>query len=272
MSESRHDRIDGQLVGYALNELTAVERDEVDAHLSACAVCTTELRNIQESLALMAETSSPEQPSPALEHRVLAEFARQSPEAVSVVSAPAEFEVPVLRPAVRWGVLAAGAVIAALAGTLYVVESSRQQLADQAQRASAELTTVREQMERYRTQTDLALAILSAPDMRELALAGRGIAAAAAARAYWSPSRGLLLAVDRLPAPPAGRAYQVWVIDNGQPASAGMLDDPGSGRGMLVVPPPRRGPGSAVTIAITDEPPGGRPTPSGTIALAGTVS
>jgi len=121
------------------------------------------------------------------------------------------------------------------------------------------------------TETDLALSILTAADMRELSLAGRENAVAAAARAYWSPTRGLLVVADRLPAPPPGRIYQVWVIESGQPVSAGLLGNQSEGRGMLVAPPPRQGTGIAVTVAVTDEPPGGLAAPSGTIRLAGSI-
>ena len=47
----------------------------------------------------------------------------------------------------------------------------------------------------------------------------------ASARAFWSRSRGLVFTASNLPAPPPGRAYQLWVL-TAQPApiSAGMLD------------------------------------------------
>jgi anti-sigma-K factor RskA len=108
--------------------------------------------------------------------------------------------------------------------------------------------------------------------MREIPLAGQESAAAAAARAYWSPARGLLVVADRLPAAPSGRVYQVWIIEKGSdPVSAGLLGDEPGNRGMLIVTPPRPGTGSSVTVAVTDEPPGGLSAPSGTMRLVGSI-
>lgn len=278
MSDPRHDRISQQLVDYALDELTPAERRDVDAHLRECDACVTELEGITESIALLADTAPPQQLPPALKDRVLSAVAMQPQEpavrtastAVKAGKADSTRSQATSRR-LRWLPLAAAIMLVALAATLYLRESSRRSIEQDAQRASAEVTSLRERLQRFSAQTDLALSILTASDMREVPLAGRDTAAAAAARAYWSPTRGLLLVADRLPAAPPGRIYQVWVIDSGQPTSAGLLGEPGSGRGMLVAPPPQPGSAGTVTIAVTDEPPGGLPAPSGTIRLAGST-
>jgi hypothetical protein len=53
--------------------------------------------------------------------------------------------------------------------------------------------------------------------------------------------------------------------------SAGLLGDQGSGRGMLIAPPPRNLAAGTVTVAVTDEPPGGLAAPTGVIRLAGSI-
>ena len=121
-------------------------------------------------------------------------------------------------------------------------------------------------------QADLAVAILTAADMQRIDLQGFDVSRDAAARAYWSGTRGLLIVADRLPEPLPGRLYQVWLIGAGAagPVSAGLIDGR-SGRGMLIVPPPRGVAGRAVTVAVTDEPTGGLPAPSGAKHLVGTL-
>ena len=94
---------------------------------------------------------------------------------------------------------------------------------------------------------------------------------ASGARAYWSATRGLLVAADQLPVPPPGRVYQVWLIGGGAPVSAGMLGTPRTGRGMLIAPPPGGIPSGPVTVAVTDEPPGGLPAPTGAKHLVGSI-
>jgi hypothetical protein len=122
-----------------------------------------------------------------------------------------------------------------------------------------------------RLQADLAVSILTAFDVRRIDLTGYEAASAAVARAYWSPTAGLLIAADRLPPPPAGRVYQVWLIESGAagPVSAGVIEAEGGGRGMLLVPAPAGVSARAVTVAVTDEPAGGRPAPTGSKQLAG---
>ena len=78
-----------------------------------------------------------------------------------------------------------------------------------------------------------------------------------------------MLVVYELPPPPPGRSYQLWVIVGGEPVSAGVFEvdagraQPATRRRTL---PPIEGP---VTIAVTVEPAGGLPKPSGPMVLAG---
>ena len=268
MSSEHHDRIAGLLEEYALGQLPPEQQAEVDVHVRDCPTCVVALRDINESLALLAETVPAVQPPASLKARVLASLAEEPQERTRV---RAGIDA---RSTLQWGWLAAAAAIVVgigLAVLLSRSEAQRRALSQDVQQSAAETMNLRERLQRFSSQTDLALSILTAPDMRELSLAGRENAAAAAARAYWSPTRGLLVVADRLPAPPPGRIYQVWVIESGQPVSAGLLGDQSEGRGMLVAPPPRQGTGTAVTVAVTDEPPGGLAAPSGTIRLAGSI-
>jgi hypothetical protein len=138
--------------------------------------------------------------------------------------------------------------------------------------AQATAAEIRRELGQYTTQADLAVSILTSTDMRPVAMAGRENATGSTARAYWSATRGLLIVANDLPVPPPGRIYQVWIIpEKAQPISAGLLGERGSGRGMLIVPPPTGAAAGPVTVAVTDEPPGGLAAPSGTIRLAGSI-
>ena len=53
------------------------------------------------------------------------------------------------------------------------------------------------------------LAILTAPDVRRVDLAGQPVAPAASARAFWSRSRGLVITASNLPPLPPGRIHQL---------------------------------------------------------------
>ena len=256
MTMDRHVEFAGKLDAYVLGQLSEREAREVEAHLHVCDVCTAEVRELNAALEGMAESVAPVVPSAELRDRVLAAVAA-TPQDTLRVERLSE-TTPSRRSWISFVPLAAAAMLLLAVGIVaFRVDQSRRQLLDR--------------VALYAAQTDLALSILTAGDMREVPLAGRENAVATAARAYVSPTRGLLVVADRLPAPPPGRAYQVWVIEGTKPVSAGMLGEEPGGRGMLIVTPPKAGMGSSVTVAVTDEPPGGRPEPSGTIRLAGSI-
>jgi anti-sigma-K factor RskA len=110
--------------------------------------------------------------------------------------------------------------------------------------------------------------ILTAPDLRRIDLAGQPPSPRASARAFWSRSRGLVITASNLPALPAGRVYQLWFVTTGAPISAGLLapDDRGGLTTTLQTPADLPDP---VALAVTLEPEGGRPAPTGDKYLVG---
>jgi anti-sigma-K factor RskA len=118
-------------------------------------------------------------------------------------------------------------------------------------------------------EAQAALDAITAPDMRPVSLSGKGDASAAKATAFLDANKGrLLLYVHGLPRPAAGRTYQLWVIVEGKPVSLGIFDVEQDGQARMTAQqlPELRGP---VTIAVTEEPAGGVPQPTGTMVLAG---
>lgn len=270
MTMDRHAAVVEMLEAYALGQLSEREKSEVDSHLEACTSCSDQLRSISEVLEGIAESVPPMQPSASLRRQVLDAVAQLPQERAH---APVSLAEPVRRSPWRLVPLAAAAVLILAVGAVAVrVERSRLELTDEVTRLESVNQELQERLKRFGAQTDLAIAILTAADSREIALTGRDGAAATAARAYVSPTRGLLLVADRLPAPPPGRVYQVWIIEEGSnPVSAGLLGEEPGGRGMLIATPPRRNVGGGVTVAISDEPPGGLDKPSRTPLLAGSI-
>ena len=271
MTMERHAEIADRLERYVLDQLPELERREVEEHLRACGTCAEDVHELRTVLAGVAESVPPVAPPAALRERVLTAVATEQQDPVRQ-----ERRVGIVqqtrRPLAAWMPLAAAAVLVLALGVVaFRLERSRRELAGEVSRVQTLNVQLEERLKRFSGQTDLALSILTAADMREIPLEGRESAVAAAARAYWSPARGLLLVADRLPAPPEGRIYQVWIIEGGQPVSAGLLGEEPGNRGMLIVTPPRPGTGGSVTVAVTDEPPGGLQAPTGTIRLAGSI-
>jgi anti-sigma-K factor RskA len=276
MTMDRHDTIGAMLDEYALGQLSQAERRDVETHVRECASCAADLRELTVVMEGIALSVDPVTPPPALKQRVLSSLATQPQEPprssrdANVVAMPPRGVK--IRHGVHPGWLAAAAlVILGLGVAFYSSNATRRLLVEDVQEAQAAAAEAQRRLDQYAAQADLAVSILTASDMQPIAMSGKENATASTARAYWSPTRGLLIVANDLPMPPPGRIYQVWVIGGGKPFSAGLLGEQSAGRGMLIAPPPSGIAPGAVTVAVTDEPPGGLPAPTGDIRLAGSI-
>jgi hypothetical protein len=110
--------------------------------------------------------------------------------------------------------------------------------------------------------------VLAAPDLVRLTIVGTDPAATAVAYIHWSRSTGLVVNAARLPAVPAGSAYQVWMQGDPAHASAGFLTPDAAGRASLIAENPPDLPRPVTGVLVTIEPAGGSPSPSGPPILA----
>ena len=268
MSMERHDEIQALLADHVLGELTAADRRRVDAHVASCPACAAELRELGLAFHGIGLAEDPVAPPPHLRTRVLGALRKEATDVNVRAAAPAETAPgSSLWP---WLALAATTTLV-LGASLWMNVQRTRELQQALQKTDIAYEELQRRVGQNELQADLAVSILTSPDMKRIDLEGFEASRNAVARAYWSPARGLLIVADRLPAPPPGRVYQVWLIGSSSagPVSAGLLDDPQSGRGMLLVPAPAGVSGDTVTVAVTDEPPGGLPSPTGGKHLAG---
>lgn len=108
--------------------------------------------------------------------------------------------------------------------------------------------------------------ILAAPDLIRFNLTST-LADGSSAQMLWSRTRGIVLSASRLPAAGSDKTYQLWLMTSGQSVSAGVFVPDSTGRATLVVDAAPKVAGPVVGAAITVEPTGGRPTPSGQTLL-----
>lgn len=120
--------------------------------------------------------------------------------------------------------------------------------------------------ERRRTEADRVSAILASADVRRIPLAGVAPAAVARGQVYVSPTAGLVFLAEGLPALPPDRDYQLWTIVDGKPVSAGVFEAGADDRAQLIAAAP---PGAPQAAAVTVEPTGGVPAPTGPQYLLG---
>jgi len=223
----------------ALGALDPAERGELATHLrTGCAACLAALHEGRRVTAMLGAAAGEVAPSAALRPRVLASVGARAAPRVEPRRAPH-------RPR-RGGWLRAVGVAAALlvaAGTGALFERGR--------------------------EPDLASLVetIEAPATRVVSLAGGEGASHASARAFVAADGQIALLVQGLPPPPPGRTYQLWLIEGGVPASAGTFVTSAAGGARHAIATRAAAPHEFV-LAVTLEPAGGVPQPTGPIVLA----
>lgn len=264
---------------YVLGALAAADRDTFERHLAECEACHDEVRSLRGVTAALPLGVPMIDPPAALRARVLAAAAggRAPAGAAQVVPLPQRSTAAPAAGAgfaAAFGWLSAAALFILASGLGFYSWSLRQQIGGLEERLQDAVT----RLERSEQQVTVAtravataegrLAVLTAPDMTQINLAGQPAAPRATGRAFWSRSRGLVFTASDLPPLPAGRIYQVWMVLPGAPLSAGLIAPDTSGRAQEAfdTPPDVETP---VAVAVTIEPAGGLPAPSGAFYLLG---
>jgi len=200
---------------YALDALDEADTELYEEHLRTCERCRDELASLRAAAAALAHVAPPASPPPELRAQIL-ERARS--------------ERPNVRPLVRRRVLlpAITAVAAAC--------------------AIAALAVWATSLHRDLDRRNQLLAVLGDPSAHRFALTG-------ARGALVVRDNGDAALVTSLPPAPSGKTYQLWVIRNGTPKSAGLY---GGGRSVLVAGRVAAG----TTVAVTVERAGGARAPT----------
>ena len=229
---------------YALDALEAgAERDRFARHMSRCQSCASEVRGFREVATALAFAATAE-PPPELRHRVLTVAARtrQLPPEVSTRARPRR-----TRSWVPWlsGVVAtASIVVAVLFG---FAQAHTQQQLNQAQAENKAISL-----------------LLSSP---QVTLFSRSTTKGGVATVVLAAARHQLVVVTNgLPALPAGKVYQLWLIGKTKIVSAGLLPAASSGRTAPVL---ASGVVKGDTLGLTVEPAPGsvQPTTKPILAL-----
>ena len=246
------DYIDsGILEQYALGELPAAEAAAVEAQAAQHPAVQQELDQIRTALGFYAEAHAVTPPA-GLRERVLAnvlprlegaappaaatsslrgvvdDVARQNPPANPYATVREHTPTADLRPSSSrgWAIAASVALLLSLAGNALLY--SRWQEADNnlvaLQSEQARLAATTQVVERQLGEVRQENSILRSDDFQTVALAGTPKSPTAKARVLFNPTtQQVYLDVQRLPALPAGKQYQLWALDNGQPVDAGLL-------------------------------------------------
>lgn len=289
---SEHAFLD-DLPAYALGGLTPLERARLEEHLAAgCEICELELPAWNAAAERLPLGVTPIDPPAELKARLMARIAAERPSrppaagvAPAVPAVPSVNVTPLRRPEARPSyvplALAAALVMGVgLAGLWRAARSEVSSLRAERQEIARERTALvaevaRLKSETARLETDLAskakdIAWLHDPRVQIALLKGLKDSPQARARMLWNPGskQGVLL-VDGLPPLPLEKSYQLWVFAKDVPLPAGTFGTGADGRGVVDLAALESLGGDPSKFAVSVEPKGGVPKPTGAIVLLG---
>ena len=226
-----------------------------------CQTCEQLLVDFPIAASALAADVPWRRPRPEVRARILGSLPGARP---SIVAMPRRSS-----SAAAWWLAAAAALLFALAVFDDArLRRQREDLRSRTAQLSAELATARQDVARR----DLRVRVLESDDVKVLFLGGKDPQPSARAKVFWSEKAktGMLLAGNLTPLP-ADKQYELWVFAEGKPVAAGVFDVDASGRA-LFESTSLPGVSAAQNFAVTIEPRGGVPQPTGPIVLVGTPS
>ena len=282
---------------YALGALSQHEARAFERHLTeGCSSCEAELIQFEEVTGALS-LDAPAVPPPAYLRDVLIARIDKEARTTGTSSRSAQFgqsgsaESPGRRtksseqaaPSRSFGTvmfpwaaaaslaIAVGALLFALSRTGRDVENLRVQLEEkgrQVDRLALDLSFERNKVE----EVSGIVGVLTAPQHREIVLAGQPPAPSSSGKIYWNVPKNLWVVSVDLPPPPKGKTYQLWFVTNkNETITAGLIPTDDSGHGFRVTNVPSNI-APIAAAAITLEPEGGSPTPTLPIYTMGGAS
>jgi anti-sigma-K factor RskA len=235
--DQNHTEFQENLAAYALGALDPEEIALLETHLQTCESCRAELADYQRVSTGLSAALPARAPRPVVRRSLQKHLAAQTRRA---------------RPQFNWsaGQWVFAGLVAALIGLNLLTVSQVYSL----RREQAELLDAR-------TSEQTALAMLSYPTTKALAFEENGVSGSLLV----DKQRNLVAVFAwNLPIPPAGKTYQMWLIDpKGDRTSGGFIaPEVGYPFNMAVIHSPQPL-SNFVGLGVTVEPSGGSPKPTG---------
>lgn len=267
------EKLEEIAAAYYLGALEAGEKRAFEVLLARNDPIALKLReDYQQITQLLPFTVLPASPPPTLKENIITLIDPPKPPGEAPVGETAGAEVYHLEASLQnwkkfaWGMVAA-LLLTLMAGVWYV-DTLRSDI------EAMKLVVVENNRELDEARLELALqkqvmAVAQSPTMQIVPLASLPAAPPSArANILYAPEldRAVLLAHD-LPAPPEDRDYQLWILHGNQPIDAGLLKMDRQGNFTVEVRNIDRDQWTA--FAVTLEPKGGVPSPTGAMYLLG---
>jgi len=261
--------------GYALGALDVADAARFELHVAeGCVDCGRTLAAYAEGLARVADDLRAA-PPPDVRRALLARArpAARRGRVVRVVGWAASVAMAAGLAAVVTGDLVGARYRVRLDEMAREADGLRAQIAVQL-RTVADLRRQIDEQERTLTlvraesaEQERTIGLLGDPATRIVTLVGLKPSPDAQGRMIWNAGSGGLFVAADLPPVPEGKTYELWAIAGGKPLRAGIFGVGADGRGKVRVAP-IEGVTAVDVFAVTLEPAGGVPAPTGDMYLA----
>jgi anti-sigma-K factor RskA len=250
---------------YALGVLEGEERAEIEAHLArACPHCTPGIEKARWVVAQLAQISPQAQPPQSLKGKILDAAKSSGNVAEFAKSAPSRATFPV------WAWAAAAALAIMTGYSIRQMGNQTTQLAELRQKmriATLQNKALQDQLEVTRQITT----VMMAPDSMPLKLMPKD-KNMPMVHAYLHPHMGVAITCEQMPAIPAALTLQLWSVPkNGKPMSVAIFHPDSQGQ-IAIVAPVKMPMNEIAMLAVTEEPAGGSPQPTTSIAWSAQVN
>jgi len=255
---------------YALGALDDAERLAFESHVGSCADCTEKLAAARGRMAILAFAATPVAPSPgvkeSLMRQVIASAEGPGGSVARVQPDPAGAGGVFAR---WWAMLLPVAGAFALATILLWLHNEQldRQLADlhnTIAQQKQELAETRHQADLIAARETLVIPLSAQKGAPEDHPEGH-------ARVLYNAKEGMMTYDGWLPAAPADKSYQLWLVPtNGAPISAGVFNPQNGEMSHMMMKLPAGV--TAKEFAVSLEPAGGMPHPTGPMILLGPIT
>ena len=251
---------------YALGALDGEEKRNIETHLRTCAPCRRSLAESRLQTSLLGLASTPMAPRPAVKSALLERIRREHPPAAQPAGA-----VPPRRK--RWGLRISLSFVAAtvlLGFATYFLWRQSEQRFQRIEQLQGQLQAAQAQADKAAAAMQAYAQVVAAPDTVSVTLQQQQGGPPGQAHILFNARLGLAVYSGQVSPAPDGKSYQLWLVpSSGAPVNAGLVAA-NQQNGAAVV---RLAPGlSAKAFAVTLEPQGGAPQPTGPKVLVGTVN
>ena len=265
-----HEEYKELLAARAMLLLDSSDDAVLNEHLLQCPACRTDLKELEETSALLSYTAPPMEPSSDLRERILTEI--RSSRRINTVERSRNQESQVLPFAAPrknvWssigslGAIAAAILFVALLASVVLLWRENRAAKSQLERLKEQIKVTQDQLAKEQE----LVAFMTSPGSRMTELTGTSAAPSAYARLTRDTAGRAMLMTTGLPKAPEGKGYQLWFIVGSKPMPGRVFNTDDAGSGLLRDQVPDAALEKAV-FAVTMESRAGSESPTSPILL-----